>query len=405
MKSLFNRTWPAVVAAAMLVMHGGLAAAQQPAMPASPLAGGAAAAGDVIDVHGNSVVMPASYGEMYAPYGAACPDGYGAPAYADFGGYGPDQCGPYYYDIAVHAVVITPEDLFKDVPPLAAVGVAGPTIVDIDNQYDDKEVGWAISGRFDIGALSVFEANYTGFYDIGFKDFRISEIETANAGQPSLPDQLTSVFSQYGLDPILGLDAAEFYTTDYKSDLQSTEFTYRRYWLGYSPRISGTMLAGFRYIRMTEDLIFAAGTQDGLGGLVWRDENDMLGFQMGGDGWICLRQGLRVGAEGKAGIYNNRFVFRHATAIPDPDITNVDDTQKGDSPAFAGEFSVDVVADILPSFSIRGGYQALYFNRLVTIGNNIYPDEFADGVANTPFPLTHADVIYHGFHAGLEYIW
>ena len=25
-----------------------------------------------------------------------------------------------------------------------------------------------------------------------------------------------------------------------------------------------------------------------------RDENDMLGFQFGGDTWVCLRQGLRL---------------------------------------------------------------------------------------------------------------
>ena len=42
---------------------------------------------------------------------------------------------------------------------------------------------------------------------------------------------------------------------------------------------------------------------------------------------------------------------------------------------------------------------------LTTIGNNIHPDEFIDGVADANFPLTHADVIYHGWHAGLEYIW
>ena len=116
-------------------------------------------------------------------------------------------------------------------------------------------------------------------------------------------------------------------------------------------------------------------------------------------------QGLRIGGETKAGFYNNHFTFRHATAIPDPDITNNDTTFKGDEPAFAGEASIDLVADILPSFSIRAGYQALYFNRLTTIGNNIHPDEFIDGVADANFPLTHADVIYHGWHAGLEYIW
>jgi hypothetical protein len=221
-----------------------------------------------------------------------------------------------------------------------------------------------------------------------------------------LDDFLFSVFSNYG-DPvaITGLDNGSVYSLDYEGDLQSTELSYRRYWLGYSSRISGTFLAGFRYFRMTEDLIFASNGAQGLAGLKWRDENDMLGAQVGGDGWICLRQGLRLGAEGKAGFYNNHFSFLHATAIPDQDITNVDREYTGDVPAFAGQASVDLVADILPSFSIRAGYEALYFNRLVTVGNNINPNEFVDGVADSDYPFTHADVIYHGFHAGLEYIW
>src|SRR6185312_14260817 len=37
------------------------------------------------------------------------------------------------------------------------------------------------------------------------------------------------------------------------SDLQTAEINYRRYWLGYIPRVSGTLLAGFRYTKLNED--------------------------------------------------------------------------------------------------------------------------------------------------------
>jgi hypothetical protein len=137
-----------------------------------------------------------------------------------------------------------------------------------------------------------------------------------------------------------------------------------------------------------------------MGNLLWSADNDMVGFQFGGDGWICLRQGLRLGGETKAGIYNNRFKYRHATDVPDPGVTNVDFSSDGNQVAFAGEGSIDLVADILPSFSIRGGYRVMYMSSLATVGNNIDP---ANAFSTTV--LTQADALYHGFHAGLEYIW
>jgi hypothetical protein len=59
-----------------------------------------------------------------------------------------------------------------------------------------------------------------------------------------------------------------------------------------------------------------------------------------------------------------------------------------------------MVADILPSVSIRGGYQVLYLNSLVTVGNNIDPVDVTSTVL-----YTQADALYHGFRGGIEYIW
>jgi hypothetical protein len=151
---------------------------------------------------------------------------------------------------------------------------------------------------------------------------------------------------------------------------------------------------------MTEDLNFDAVALLGESNLEWSADNDLVGAQVGGDGWICLRQGLRLGSEAKAGIYNNRFKYRHVTNIPDPDITNAAFSTDGNQVAFAGEATVDLVADILPSVSLRGGYRVLYLNSLVTVGNNIDPLD----VASTNV-FSQADALYHGFHGGIEYIW
>jgi hypothetical protein len=382
-----------------------------PQMPASPLAGGQAAmaGGSYMDAHGNPIVMPASYCEpgMGADcYGGA---GYGGgdpgAAYVDFGGVTQDQCGPYYFDIAVDTVWLTADGFFDDVPPLASVTALGPTIMEPEAQNGDYTPGWQIAGRFDLGPLSVIEGTYMGLYDLGFSDTRLSTVETDRFFGVPLQDQLSSVFSGYGADPILGLDAGDVYNIDYNSDLQSAELSYRRYWLGYGPRVSGTYLAGFRYLRMTEDFNFnsltdvASGTPN-EGNLFWGSENDLVGFQLGGDAAVCLLQGLRFNFETKGGIYNNRFKFAHSTNLPDPDFDDINIAAQGNQVAFAGEGKAELVADILPSWSIRGGYRVLYMSSLVTVGNNIDPLDLA---STTVF--TQADGLYHGFHGGLEYIW
>jgi hypothetical protein len=421
MKSRLQDSIVALVASVLVASGAGRAMGQAPKMPASPLAGGAAAAqgGAFMDAHGNRIVMPASYGQPYASYGEACPDGngYGADCYgdgagygaggpcvqyADFGGYSsPDQTGPHYFDVAVFGVGLMAEDLFQDVLPFAAIGTGdlAPRILNPDSEFDDVEAGWQIALRYDLGPLSVLEAQYMGIYDIGFNDTIRSE-DVAN-GQPN---QLTSVFSDYGLIVIDGLVEGEVFSLDYESDLQSTEFSYRRYWVGYSPRVSGTYLAGFRYIRLSEDLNFNTIADDGNANLFWNADNDLVGAQFGGDGWVTLRQGLRVGSEVKAGVYNNRFKFGHVTNIPDPAINDVDFHTDGNQVAFAGESTIDLVADILPSVSLRAGYRVLYLNSLATVGNNIDPNEFDDMTANSTV-LTQAHAFYHGFHGGIEYIW
>ena len=56
--------------------------------------------------------------------------------------------------------------------------------------------------------------------------------------------------------------------------------------------------------------------------------------------------------------------------------------------------------DILPSVSLRGGYQVLYLNSLATSANNVDASNF-----NSTAVLTQDHVLYHGFNGGFEYIW
>ncbi len=398
-------------------------ASQIPAHMASPLAGGQAAAmgNQFVDVRGNSIVMPASYcgPAGNCPPGGGEMGGYCDPMAIDFGGYSEDQIGPHYFDVAFDVLYVAPEELFDaNVPAFTSRGIgSGPggmtdfPFLDPRGEGEDYNPGWRIALRYDLGPLSVFEAAYSGLYDLDFEQSVVS----SQVDPMMLNNQLFSIFSQYRFDPLVGipeLDEAQVQRLNYDSDLQSTELTYRRYWVGNSSRVTGTWLLGARYFRLTEDLIFASQNNQSVQGLPgaqsgfvsFDTENDIVGFQLGGDGWLGLRQGLRIGAEGKAGVYNNRFKFNSATSVTSTP-ANLQPAEAGNQVAFAAEGGVTMVADILPSWSIRGGYQVYYMNDLVMVGDNISTTQFADVPVTQPALNVDGHMIYHGFHAGMEYVW
>ncbi len=381
--------------------------------PASPLAGGPSAAqGDsFIDAHGRPIVMQAGYNpgcQGGGGYCESCPPGMGGmggdPMAVDFGGYGQDQCGPHYFDVYIDSVFLQAEDTFKNLGAFSSIGAGNgtPRALDPTGQASDLEAGWRIAFRYDIGALAVLEATYMGIYDFGLSQ----EVRSVDVAPLNQDNQLFSVFSGFGLgNTNTAFDFASVHRLDYQSDLQSTEISYRRYWLGNSPRISGTWLAGARYVRMTEDFeFFGSSSLNGQGSLNLSSENDLVGFQFGGDAWACLRQGLRVGIESKAGIYNNRFKFDASENVANAAI-NLPAQQEGNQIAFVTETGVTMIADILPSWSLRGGYQVLYMNSLVTVGSNVATNIFENPAPAAAALNTQGHALMHGFHGGLEYVW
>ncbi|QDS98936.1 BBP7 family outer membrane beta-barrel protein [Adhaeretor mobilis] len=381
---------------------------QVPMMAASPLAGGpnAAVGSQFVDAHGKPIILQTNYcqgGDCYGGGGgygdgAPCGPGMGDGVYADFGGYGEDQIGPHYFDFSVDAIFLLPEERFNNAPALTAVGIgpASPRLNSLNQMSTDYEPGFRVAGRLDLGPLSVFEATYMGLEDIAVSNRLVSTDITLALLGVSTPDFLfTPASADASAVLIPELDAAEVHTVDYQSELHSTELSYRRYWVGYRPRFSGTYLLGFRYVRTTEDLAFTASGTTAGGQVTWESENDLVGAQAGGDMWIGLRQGLRFGIDSKAGIYNNRYKFNNATNFGGGSTTS-----EGNQVAFVGDLSAQLVADIWPSVSLKTGYQVLYMSSLVNVANNIDSVDLITNSVNT-----QGDALYHGFNAGIEYVW
>ena len=199
------------------------------------------------------------------------------------------------------------------------------------------------------------------------------------------------MFSDYGTGTLIaGIDVGQVHAVRYEADLQSTEINFRRYWVAYNPCMTGTWMLGARYFRYTDNFTFAS---EGLvlpaavesANLNWDSENDLVGFHFGGDGWMCLRQGLRIGGSGSAGVYNNRFKYRNSGEFSDPGETNYANFSDGNHVAFAAEAEASIVADILSSWSLRFDYRVMYLN-----------SSLVD---------TKGNLLFHGFQFGMEYIW
>jgi len=356
---------------------------------------------------------------------------------------GLDQWGPHYFDVRLEAVAMTRVSTYGPYQGFTVEGISATpddVVLDSDDLKYGFEPGFRIMGRYDLGPLAVFEFGYMGIYSFDSK--------AAARDEDAGPDDEGDLFSLWSgifcdgsftpadiVTPVIPGPAGPHAQTErstlqsirIRSDLQTGELTYRRYWVGYTPKISGTFLAGARYTRIDEDFRFYTfGGQYDEGDPEWLKydtdtENNLIGFQTGGDMWITIRQGLRIGGETKVGIYDNYHkVHTHIRASSDEGLDDdlfeggddFDEKFRGNRVAFIGEASLDVVFDFFPSWSLRAGYEVLFANSLALAGNNfnkgnIYTQETG---ADCPpvrksFSNSNASALYHGAHLGLEYIW
>ncbi|MEO1495620.1 MAG: BBP7 family outer membrane beta-barrel protein [Planctomycetota bacterium] len=376
--------------------------------------------GPMVDAHGDRAVLPASHGAPCPPGGYGPGGGMMGGGPASLGAFGggaamnTEQCGPHYFDFSAEYVryeldddpiggVISTEGFPNDISNIEPVISGG------DLDAGDAN-GYRLIGRLDVGALSVFEIGYTGLYDTN------NDEVTALGGSanPNSTETLYSVFSNFGFnDGITGgtVTGPAFRETDnalehrvgFESELHSVEASYRRYWVGYSPRVSGTLLIGFRYTSLEEALSFFSRSDLGTADIRVEAANHLAGCQVGGDAWMTLFQGFRIGVENKLGLYNNSFDGAVSTAFGGSS-TNTDSAaaQSGDTAAFISELKVMAVANLTPSLSLRGGYELLYISDVFRAGDNLLANPPYGGAGSS---LSKGEALYNGWSIGGEYVY
>jgi hypothetical protein len=343
--------------------------------------------------------------------------GAGLTGYDPMGGAGlnTEQCGPHYFDFSAEYLGYE-----RDGSPLGdgrvistfgfantlQNGATDPASVFAQRAITSDDVGggsgdgYRLTGRIDVGALSVFEIAYSGIYDTdGNVATAIADTQgTITPGNPNDNQTLYTVFNDFGSQtggvvdpagPFRFTDDALEHRFGYESELHNAEALFRRYWVGYNPRVSGTVHIGFRYTNFKEEISIFSRSALGSVSTSFGADNRLAGCQVGTDGWVTIVQGLRVGADTKVGLYNNNYRVG---------------TFNGDTAAFLGELRVQLVADLTPSWSFKTGYELLYMSDLALAGDNLFVPGTIGAVSPSSVDVD-GDALFNGWTIGAEYVY
>ena len=170
------------------------------------------------------------------------------------------------------------------------------------------------------------------------------------------------------------------------------------------------LLEDFEYYTLGGDEILTDGTRQSRGSMDYdiRAKNSLTGFQVGGDLWTCIVPGISFGGELKAGVYGNYSQQgTHIVATTtDPVYTNVlDESDSGGIASFVGEGTISLVYRTSPNWSLRGGYNFLYLDGVALAPENFNASVPFSTARTAPGVHNTGNTFYHGFTAGLEWMW
>lgn len=191
---------------------------------------------------------------------------------------------------------------------------------------------------------------------------------------------------------------------DYDSRLYNAEVNMRR-----SPWRRVTVLAGFRWVNLSEDLegILTPPTAHGTGPF-WdaQTKNNLYGFQIGMDAKLLERDRFSIDSVLKAGIFDN--YVEEATSV------RMERIQYGESAstnhlAFLGEVGIQCKCQVTTRLLLKAGYEAIWLQGVALAPGQI--SETYCHIARLPQDIyaqalgvnCSSGVFYHGATAGLEY--
>jgi hypothetical protein len=160
-----------------------------------------------------------------------------------------------------------------------------------------------------------------------------------------------------------------------------------------------TLLAGFRWIGLREELVFSSPAVQPNSGPFWSTQthNHLYGFQIGADARLWDHGGrFRLTGVAKAGVYGNQA--EQVSAIP---FTGIERSGSAltNRTAFAAECGLSGVYQLADRVAVRAGYQVMWLD-----GVALPPSQIALSDLFSQVVLVTADsgVFYHGASVGLD---
>lgn len=226
-------------------------------------------------------------------------------------------------------------------------------------------------------------------YDLEVQYFQIDGWRNS---QPVPANQTGLAFDAPGYSVISFSDPMNF---DYSSKLYSGEINLR-----WNPLCRVTMLAGFRWLELRENLDGSVLTPTNTPFWNTNTRNDLFGFQIGSDAILWERGRLSIDGLLKAGVFSNQ-AEQTSTAIAGGPVSLYDSTNHT---AFLSEMSLQAKYQATKHLTLRIGYQLMWLEGLALAPAQIEQTNFLD---NPDPPHTgidsHGGVWYHGATAGFEY--
>ena len=277
-----------------------------------------------------------------------------------------------------------------------------------DVPLNDLRAGLGVQANIQVGAGSNLELVYFG----------LNKWESSASATSAVPN-LFSFLSNFGTLPANGFDDSDrsfVHTLSYSSTLNNGEINLRRRWSEPAGFFQGSFLMGVRYLDMDEQARFTARGENNNAAAnngprflnyTTNTQNSLVGFQVGADLWYNIIPGVKLGVEGKTGLYNNRAHQNtqiSANSLPNTVMEEVLSNQV----ASITQISPQVSYRLNHSWAFRSSYQFIYLDNVALATNNfnsVPPTDFGQNVNRVATINDNAAITLQGFSIGGEYTW
>jgi len=221
----------------------------------------------------------------------------------------------------------------------------------------------------------------------------------------------TAVVLPNGQSPSFAAPGGFIQTTDTATQAMGWEYASRLYNAELNARWAlcpgVTMLAGFRWVEEWENLQGIL-TPPALArkNPFWTTttENDLYGFQIGGDWKIIERGRFSLSGLVKAGMFDNHAAETTGVSIYRKMYWESDATNQL---AFLGDIGLEARYQLTPRLSLKAGYQAIWLEGVALAPGQIQKTFCNGDPLNTYVQAlgvnSGSGVLFHGATAGLEY--